>query len=126
MHEEDSDYITEEEAEAESNIFLAYFDTDGFEGIMNVTESKMDLAHDLLVNGESTKPDASKVYGMMTMRARFNPQRFPEIWTFRVSPGITEEHVREMAESNPQYLADFVRKNGTQLYGSKPEKRRIN
>lgn len=109
----------------EGKQWLVYWDTSGFEGIINVGEHLEKEAFDLLVNDKRSGQSISSVYNMMTMRARFNPQRSPEIWTFTSNEDITEETLREVADLDPQWLVDWIRSNGHCMFGSKSEPARI-
>lgn len=106
--------------DTESNIWIAYFDTDGFEGIFNVTEDAQSAMLDKLSggSGESKIP-----LNQMMLRARFNGHRHPEIWTFNASAEIDEESLRMSADDNPQWLADWIRTHGTQIGGESPKTR---
>jgi hypothetical protein len=97
----------------ESNKYLAYFDTLGFECVINLTEAENDCIMATLRGEEYNLPFSLH---HMTLRARFNPQRFPEIWVFNVSNDLSTNNVIDLANNNPQYLANFIRANGTSLY----------
>ena len=99
-----------------SDKYLAYFDCLGFECVYNITALESEFVMSTLQNQQYDLPfnlDAMK------MRARFNSQRHPEIWFFNVSEDISEQDVRDLADSNPQYLVDFIRANGKNVYGKK-------
>ena len=102
--------------------FLVYFDNLGFEAVFDLGQISSDATMATLRDEAYTMPFN---YSALMMRARFNPQRFPEIWVFEVSDELNEQDVRELAETNPQYLADFARANGKNLYGkTDPEDRK--
>lgn len=109
----------------ESNLWLVSFDIEGFEAIINVSEAYIDESMEALVN-DDYKSKLGSTYHMMEFRARFNEQRRPQIYTFRASSDITEETLRNLANENPQFLADFVRENGKKLYGSESTRKVIN
>lgn len=48
----------------------------------------------------------------MKFRARFNAQRFPEIYAFKADDDIEEQQIREWSDRDPQGLVDWIRKNG--------------
>lgn len=48
------------------------------------------------------------------MRAKLNPQRFPEIWTFQSD--LTESQLMTIARSSPQELADLIRQEGSKVF----------
>lgn len=109
----------------EGKQWLVYWDNTGFEGIIDVGTHLEKEAFDLLVHDKRQDQSISSIYNMMTMRARFNPQRNPEIWTFTSNEDITEESLREVADRDPQWLVDWIRKNGTKMYGERGAKPRI-
>jgi len=100
---------------SDSNCYLAYFDTMGFECVINITEAESDVIMATLRN-ETAKLPFNLTY--MKLRARYNPQRSPEIWSFNVDAEIDHSSVVELSKEHPQYLADFIRKNGKKIYGS--------
>lgn len=109
----------------EGKQWLVYWDNTGFEGIVDVGAHLEQEAFDLLVHEKRQQQSVSSIYNMMTMRARFNPQRFPEIWTFTSTEDITEESLREVADRDPQWLVDWIRKHGTKMYGDRGAEPRI-
>lgn len=97
--------------------WLTYFDSDGFEAFVDIKAKVEKEAWDLFVNDQRSESSINQVYSHMAMRARFNPQRSPEIWVFNSSEEIDEEALWSVADENPQFLADWIRKNGTLLNG---------
>lgn len=62
----------------------------------------------------------------MILRARVNSQRVYEIYTFTADTGISKEDIEELFETNPQYIVDFIRKNGYKVYSDYTgEKRKV-
>lgn len=53
------------------------------------------------------------------LRARFNPQRFYEIYIISAMPGIEKEDIEQMFENNPQSAADTIRRIGQRVYGER-------
>lgn len=98
------------------NKYLVYFDCNGFESIINITAHETEQIMATLRGEEYRLPFN---FNNMMFRARYNPQRSPEIWVFNADDEVDEESVWELANSNPQYLADFARENGTNLFGQK-------
>lgn len=91
------------------NLYLAYFDTLGFECLINLSDidkKKMWAA----LKGEDYRMPALH----LIMRAKANPQRFPEIYTFW-SP-VDEKTLRDYTIDNPQGLADLLREKGNPIY----------
>lgn len=97
------------------NLYLAYFDTLGFECIINLTDIDKKKMWSALKGEEYRFP----VHAMI-MRAKANPQRFPEIWTFW-SP-ISQKELLSYAEQTPQALADSIRQLGEKVFVTLKEK----
>ena len=95
------------------NCYLAYFDTLGFEYIFNLTEYEQKkmwaiLAEDKTFNTRTNLPVHS------VLRARANPQRFPEIWKFNSE--IPYEELKELSKTNPQVLVNAIREGGEAVF----------
>jgi hypothetical protein len=92
-------------------LYLAYFDTLGFECVMDLTEYDKKAMWMALQN----KPIKNEIpLHAMMMRARFNPQRFPEIWTFQSEIDLTT--LLRYTRDRPQEMADLIRENGSEVY----------
>jgi len=91
--------------------YVCYFDSLGFEWILNVTEyeKKKVIAY---LKGE-TKIDFP-VPRYAILRARANPQRFPEIWAFESD--IAQSELEIVAKETPQVLVDAIRKCGQNIF----------
>jgi hypothetical protein len=91
--------------------YVCYFDSLGFEWILNVTEyeKKKVIAY---LKGE-TKVDFP-VPRYAILRARANPQRFPEIWAFESD--IAQSELEIVAKETPQVLVDAIRKCGQNIF----------
>jgi hypothetical protein len=91
--------------------YVCYFDSLGFEWILNVTEyeKKKVMAY---LKGE-TKVDFP-VPRYAILRARANPQRFPEIWAFESD--IAQSELEIVAKETPQVLVDAIRKCGQNIF----------
>jgi hypothetical protein len=59
------------------------------------------------------------------LRARYNPQRSPEIWLFTATDTIRQEELMDVAKDNPQYLVDLIREKGSCLYHNTSQKQVI-
>jgi hypothetical protein len=102
--------------------FLAYWDCLGFECIWDITKYERQA---LLATLKNTTVENPVNLNAMMLRARYNPQRSPEIWLFTATDTITQEELMEVAKDNPQYLVDLIRERGTSLYCSTPQKQVI-
>ena len=104
-------------------IFIAFWDCLGFEAIVDFTSwERQSLLDDIA--GKQRKPAPVNLHAMM-LRAKSNPQRSPEIWSFTTVEGISEADLKDIAQENPQYLVDIIRENGTCLYRSVADKKVI-
>lgn len=99
-----------------STLYLAYFDSLGFECILDLTKHEKKAMWNVLSDKE---PDKLPAYPMI-MRAKANPQRFPEIWTFWSSISLTE--LTALSIDEPQALADGIRNVGTKVFVTPKEK----
>jgi hypothetical protein len=100
-------------------LYVAYFDCLGFECILDYSN------HDKkkIWNALQDKPNERFPLPQMMLRAQFNPQRSPEIWSFWSEIDLAT--LREYARDMPQQLADSIRENGTSLYTSPKQKQVI-
>jgi hypothetical protein len=91
--------------------YVCYFDSLGFEWIFNVTdhERKKVMAY---LKGEKTVDLPIPRYAIL--RARANPQRFPEIWAFESD--LDQEELENVAHESPQVLVDAIRKCGQNIF----------
>ena len=91
--------------------YVCYFDSLGFEWIFNVTdyERKKVMAY---LKGEKKVDLPIPRYAIL--RARANPQRFPEIWAFESD--LDKEELENIAHESPQVLVDAIRKCGQNIF----------
>ena len=101
--------------------FITMWDTLGFECIVDITSyERTKLLHVIKGEDSELKPPVS-VYHLL-IRAKANPQRFPEIWTFTTTEDITEESLLEISKDDPQMLVDMIRDLGHNLYTTSKQK----
>ena len=101
---------------SKSRIYICMWDENGFEVIKDCTKWERDTFLNTIAGKELSKPPVN--LQAMTMRARFNPQRSYEIYTFNTVEEFDEESLWEIATENPQALVDLIREKGKRLYGS--------
>lgn len=102
--------------------FLAYWDCLGFEVICDITTyERQKLLAD--IKNEKISPPIN--FNAMLMRARYNPQRSPEIWVFTATNDLTEEYLKVVAETTPQTLVDLIRERGNCVFKTASEKQVI-
>lgn len=100
--------------------FVAYWDSLGFEFIVNTTKQDRQI----LINELKGEISSSKNWIRYSLlRAKFNPQRNPQIWGF-TSP-MSEEELIKISQESPQELANLIRELGWKIYGEVPQKRVI-
>jgi hypothetical protein len=97
--------------EVNMNAYMCYFDSIGFEWIFNVTEYEKKKFWAVLKGDEKVDFPIPR---HAILRARANPQRFPEIWAFESE--MTQVELEEIAEDSPQDLADAIRRCGQNVF----------
>lgn len=98
------------------NIYLCYFDSLGFETIIDCTGYEKRCTWNAIKGVPPPKLPVSQ----MIMRAKANPQRFPEIWTFQSEVDI--DILTQYTKDNPQGLVDLIREHGSKVYVTPKEK----
>lgn len=101
---------------AKEEKFIAMFDCNGFECIINITTDERKHFLSALKN-EEFKTDIP--LQQMMLRARYNPQRSPEIWSFIST--VSEESLLDIACESPQALVDLIRSHGVAIYTTPKE-----
>jgi hypothetical protein len=107
------------------NTYIATWCTEGFEHIEDISKyehwDQEQLVNILASRATQRNPMWTLVRNLM-LRARFNPQRQYEIYTFNVDSHVTAADVDELAQQNPQYLVDWIRQHGRKIYSDKIDK----
>lgn len=103
--------VLRQHQEVNMNVYMCYFDSIGFEWIFNVSEYEKKKFWSVLKG--DTKVDFP-IPRHAILRARANPQRFPEIWAFESEISLNE--LNEYAEDSPQELADAIRRCGQNVF----------
>lgn len=114
-----------------TRLFVLSWDQLGIEGVVDVTEMEekrlnaekqkvWDILQDKPENShQGRENDIGSIVRMMSLRARFNPQRSYEIYSVNTDYSVTAEDMRTMFENDPQGSADLVRKRGNKLYSDR-------
>ena len=92
------------------------WDNQGLEYIFDASKWKKDYMWSIL--SEKEKPKGPNIQ-MMIIRAKANPQRHYEIYTFNADDDLTEESIKSLFESSPQGIVDFIRANGQKIYSDR-------
>lgn len=101
---------------SKSKVYICMWDENGFEVIKDCTSWERETFLNTIAGKELTPAPVN--LQALTMRARFNPQRSYEIWTFNTTEELDEDSLWRYAEDAPQALVDMIRERGKQLYGS--------
>ncbi len=102
---------------AKAHLYLAYFDSLGFECVLDLTDYDKKAMWASLANKEIQNEIPLH---HMIMRAKFNPQRFPEIWTFQSELDL--ETILRYTRDMPQEMADLIREHGNKVFTTAKEK----
>jgi hypothetical protein len=103
-----------------STQWVVLFDNEGLDTLVPWTDIAQDRMITKLSGGQIKSQNPQHIVSRIMMRAQFNPQRFPEVWTYQTDTDLPYDQMREMWNSDPQHMADLVRSKGDQLYGDKP------
>lgn len=100
-------------------VFIAYFDCLGFECILDASAHE----HKAIFSALKDERHPRLPLPEMIMRAKFNPQRSPEIWMFNST--IDLDDLKAYAQEEPQFLANLIREKGEPLYTTIKERKVI-
>jgi hypothetical protein len=98
---------------SKTNTYLVVWDCYGLESLFNITEWSAKSTYNSLME---LAPPPNIPLNELMLRARYNPQRNYEIYTFNAEDDVAESSIREAFDADPQHMADWVRKHGNQLY----------
>lgn len=103
-----------------TNAFLFSWDIHGVEAIVPISEYEdWDTvnAFDTLAGQQTRANPLGSILHSIIMRARFNPQRFYEVYAVDCDPHMRETDWRYMWQRDPQHCANIIRERGIKLYG---------
>jgi len=100
--------------------FLVMWDCNGLEYLVDITADNQRVVWEKL-QGKETPRHAYANPQHLVLRARYNPQRHYEIYTFNAVEGITEDDIRDMFEHSPQTAADTIRKVGHCMHSDRAQ-----
>jgi hypothetical protein len=110
--------------------YIAFWSSEGFESITDITEYdpehwNLDNAQRVL-QGDNTLPNpVNHMLMTMTLRARYNSQRFYEIYSFSADDDLDQETLNIWSADNPQGAAEWIRNNGNRIYSDRVKKDRV-
>jgi hypothetical protein len=92
------------------------WDCNGLEAAINVDDIQRQRTWAAL-KGQASIPGPSLLH--WRLRAQANPQRHYEIYIISAEDGVTVEDITQAFESNPQGMADTVRRIGHCFYSDR-------
>jgi len=107
-----------------STQWVVLFDNEGLDTLVPWGELAQERMMTTLSGGNIKSANPQHIVSRMMLRARFNEQRSPEVWTYQTDNDIEYSEMRSLWEANPQYMADLIREKGEQLHGDKPGTKR--
>lgn len=108
-----------------TNNFLFVWDCMGLETCINLTEIEQNQILDILKDNAVKRIPINSTLNNILLRARFNSQRYYEIYTCNVEENITREDLLKMFNDNPQNAADLIRQLGSQIYSDRLDKKKV-
>ena len=112
------------EIDYDAETYLLSWDMHGLEACVNIGDMDRQKTFDILRGVENTS-NPNQIANAIMLRARFNPQRFYEIYALDVDPSISVEDIKDAFESDPQGMAELVRKRGRCLHSDRVSKNNI-
>ena len=103
----------------DSDWFVVSWCCEGLEGIIPVTELEREETFNILAGKAGVGNKAAHSVNAMILRARFNPQRFYEVYAISAQRGISADDIRGMFDADPQTAADIIRERGQKLYSDR-------
>ena len=97
-------------------IYIVTWDTMGVEHFEDITSMEPDTFDknqliDVIKGAEPKRNPLGKLIAYLSLRARFNSQRFYECYIFRACGSMQQDDIEEWFHSSPQAFADWVRAN---------------
>jgi hypothetical protein len=99
--------------ESRPRTFCVMWDCNGLEAVGEIIDPAM-KTWAVLANKPVPREDFNIQHWQL--RARYNSQRCYEIYAIGVDGGITQEDIRDMFETDPQYAANLIRARGEKIY----------
>lgn len=104
--------------------FLVVWDCNGLEYVADITEDEQRMTWEKLKGNNSPRHSYANPSHLI-LRARYNPQRHYEIYTFNAVEGITKADIENMFDSSPQMAADTIRRLGHCIYSDRANKEKV-
>lgn len=97
--------------------FIVMWCCDGLEWVEDITN--LDAKAMWATLKDEAARSLSPALRMAVMRARYNPQRFYEIYSITAVDGIKKSDIVEMFNMDPQGAAEIIREKGYKIYSDR-------
>ena len=113
-----------------SHTYLLSWDCLGLEACINISDiDKENMWTALKDTGDDPNKGRpatiSSIVCMLQLRARYNSQRFYEIYAVDTDDSISADDLKIMFENDPQGSADLIRARGRKLYSDRQQEHTI-
>lgn len=105
-------------SEQYNKLYVVSWDMYGIEALVPVTDIEADAIIGTL-KGDGKSFNLNQTINSIILRARFNQQRHYEVYYFYADSNLTVDDIKTYFSETPQDAADWVRKNGFQLYSDR-------
>ena len=109
-----------------SHTYMLSWDCLGLEACINISDIEKETMWDALKDtgddsqkGKGRPQSVSSIVHMLQMRARYNSQRFYEIYTIDTEDSVSADDLKALYENDPQGSAELIRERGRKLYSDR-------
>ena len=110
------------------NAYLVYWCSEGLESVIPVghyEQIDIDNTFRVLNDEDPIRNPVNTIIQTMILRARYNSQRHYELYAITADDGITDKHIENMFEDDPQGSAELIRRIGHKLYSDRMFNNRV-
>lgn len=97
------------------HVFIVMWCSEGLEYVGDVTQDSKDRVWARLRDQDYRSQIPNLMH--LELRARYNIQRFYEIYLVNATEDVTADDIREMFVADPQTAAELIRARGTRIFG---------
>ena len=113
-----------------SHTYLLSWDCLGLEACINISDIEKETMWESLKDvgsgiGTGWPQSVGSIVNMLQLRARYNNQRFYEIYTIDTEDGVSADDLKALFENDPQGSAELIRERGRKLYSDRQNDRTI-
>jgi hypothetical protein len=108
--------------------FIFYWDCNGIESIIDCSDLDSYKEHQSfnILAGDQKKPyKHESTLGFLILRARYNPQRSPEIYSIVCDDEMDYKFWQNAWQESPQEIADLIRERGTKILSMRDSRARV-